>query len=495
MIYVAAYCRVSTDKSDQANSFEAQKRYFREYISVKSEWSLYGIYADEGITGTSTRKRTQFNKMIHDARNGQFSLILTKEVSRFSRNILDTILYTRQLRSVGVGVIFLTDRINTMDPEAEMLLSFLASMAQEESRKTSARVTWGQTRQMERGVVFGPSLLGYTVKGGRIAVNPAEAGTVRLIFHKYALEQAGATEIARYLMQNGYLTHAGNAEWSANSVIKILKNEKYVGDLTQKKSYTPNYLSHEKKKNRGEVPFICHENHHTPIISREVWNMTQERLLRNRKKTNCKCGHSSRYILSGKIKCGECGGTFVCRTKYLADGSKVRRWSCRNAAYGGAASCRIGKLLRDDDGIQMLKTAIESLDLDIAATVQSVVNTVKQVRHGENSDVLQTNREITRLETKKKRLLDSFCSGDISNEEMSALRAQYDGQLAALRASMSLAEASNNQQLPDILDKILTGKMESEAFYRTVLDTLTVYKDGKMDLKLAKFPQVFRFSF
>lgn len=158
MIPVASYCRVSTDKEDQANSFAAQQRYFSQYIRRHPQWELYRIYADEGITGTSTKKRAQFQRMIRDAQAGKFHIILTKEVSRFSRNLLDTIAYTRQLKAMGVSVIFLTDGINTMDPDAELRLSIMASIAQEESRRTSARVKWGQTRQMERGVVFGRSL-------------------------------------------------------------------------------------------------------------------------------------------------------------------------------------------------------------------------------------------------------------------------------------------------------------------------------------------------
>ena len=166
MIMLASYCRVSTDKDDQANSFESQRRYFREYIARQPDWELYKVYADEGITGTSTKKRVQFNQMIHDAHKGKFKLIITKEVSRFSRNILDTIAFTRELKALGVGVLFMNDGINTLDPDSELCLSIMGSIAQEESRKTSARVKWGQTRQMERGVVFGKSMLGYDVKVG-----------------------------------------------------------------------------------------------------------------------------------------------------------------------------------------------------------------------------------------------------------------------------------------------------------------------------------------
>ena len=180
MIKVAAYCRVSTDKDDQANSFESQQRYFREYIDRQPDWELVDVYADEGITGTSTKKRTAFNRMINDAYQGKIQIIVTKEISRFSRNIVDTLTYTREQKQLGVGVRFIIDGIDTMDPESEMLLGIMSAIAQEESRKTSSRVKWGQTRQMERGVVFGPSLLGYDVKGGQLTVNPEGAELVRL---------------------------------------------------------------------------------------------------------------------------------------------------------------------------------------------------------------------------------------------------------------------------------------------------------------------------
>jgi DNA invertase Pin-like site-specific DNA recombinase len=182
MIKVAGYCRVSTDKDDQLNSFQTQKAYFREYIQQNPDWELYAIYADEGITGTSTKKRKEFNRMMNDAYEGKFQIIITKEVSRFSRNILDTIAYTRELRAMGIGVIFATDRIHTLEPESEMILSYIAAQSQEESRRTSARVVWGQTRQMEKGVVFGQSLLGYDVKDGKLSVNPEGAEIVRFSF-------------------------------------------------------------------------------------------------------------------------------------------------------------------------------------------------------------------------------------------------------------------------------------------------------------------------
>ena len=319
MIFVASYCRVSTDSADQTNSFEAQQRYFKEYIDRQPEWELYEIYADEGITGTSTKKRAAFNRMIHDAHMGKFKLIITKEVSRFSRNILDTISYTRELRRLGVGVLFMNDGISTLEPDAELRLSIMGSIAQEESRKTSSRVKWGQIRQMERGVVFGRSLLGYTVKDGRMTVEPEGAALVRLIFNKYGIEKKGTTVIARELREAGYLTYRGNSKWSNSHILKILKNEKYVGDLVQKKTFTPDYLTHAKKYNYGEEELVVIENHHEPIIDRDLWNLVQSEIARRNRHGTLGAGHSNRYVFSGRIKCGACGASFVSRQRKRKD--------------------------------------------------------------------------------------------------------------------------------------------------------------------------------
>ena len=507
MIKVASYCRVSTDKDDQANSFEMQKRYFREYIESHPDWELYEIYADEGITGTTTKKRTQFNRMINDAYEGKFQMIITKEVSRFSRNILDTIAYTRELKAIGIGVIFATDRINTLEPEAEMLLSYLASMAQEESRRTSSRVVWGQTRQMERGVVFGQSLLGYDVKDGILTINPEGAEIVRLIFHKYAVEQVGTSEIARYLTKAGYRTYRGSTKWKSNTVIKILNNEKYVGDLVQKKTYTPDFLTHAKRTNKGQVPFVTIENHHEPIISREVWNIAQERLRQNNKHGEGNGGHSNRYVFSGKIKCGECGSSFVGRFKYLKDGTKIRRWSCGTATHEGTAACDVGKLVRDDDAMQMLKTAIRSLPMDANSIIHNVtalaLEAFQDGEIGTGDDPQRLGLEIERVQQKKEAVLDSYFSGEITKEDMQTLNRRYDGQTEELRQRQKEAELRQRENrdsqtlraaIQSEVSGILNGEIESEVFYKTMLDSLTVFKDRHIELRLNLLPQVFRFA-
>ena len=501
---VAGYCRVSTDRDDQSNSFEAQQRYFREYILQHPDWTLHEIYADEGITGTSTRKRTQFNRMIRDAYEGKFTLILTKEVSRFSRNILDTISYTRELRSIGVGVLFVTDRIHTMEPESEMLLSFLASLAQEESRRTSSRVVWGQTRQMEQGVVFGRSLLGYDVRGGKLSVNPEGAELVRLIFHKYAVEQMSTSAIAAYLTEQGYKTHHGNRNWSASTVTKILNNEKYVGDLVQKKTYTPDFLTHEKRPNRGEVPKIQIISHHEPLISRELWDLTQARLQSNRRHHTGSNGQSTRYGFSGKIRCASCGAVFVRRQKHRKNGSTVCFWSCATAVSGGVKACAIGKTVRDEDAMQMLKTAIRRLPMDMEALVQRVtalaLEAILYEERNSQDDPRQLRSRIDSIRRKKEAVMDSYFSGEITKSEMTTMKEKYTRQITDLQTRIALTQQQKQENrdpealktaLTSAIWDILTGNAESVVFCKTMVERLTVYPDRHMELKLNHLDRVF----
>ncbi len=368
MIGVAAYCRVSTDQTDQVNSLEAQKRYFREYIAREPTWELCGIYADEGISGTERKKRTAFNRMMRDAAEGRFRIILTKEVSRFSRNILDTISCTRQLRACGVGVLFLTDGISTLEPDAELRLSIMASLAQEESRKTSVRVKWGQTRRMEQGVVFGHSLLGYRVKNGSMSVREDEAQTVRKIFRLYTEEGYSSGEIAALLNRAETPKANGESGWNSRHILRILKNEKYAGDLVQKKSCTPDYLSHARKRNCGEEKQIVLRDHHEAIVPRGLWELTQQEIRRRSTGSVGREGGTARSGLSGKICCGECGARFVRRQKRGAGGTTLYRWSCatvvRNGADGERGGCGVSRLLREDDAVSMLRQAMASLKID-----------------------------------------------------------------------------------------------------------------------------------
>ena len=295
MLQVAAYCRVSTDKEDQANSFEAQQRYFREYIQRQPDWELQGIYADEGFSGTSTNKRVEFNKMLHAAELGQIDLIVTKEVSRFTRNTVDALQITRELRRRGVGVLFLNDSLDTRTNDGELRLTIMSSVAQDESRKTSERSKWGQTRSMEKGVVFGGSLLGYDVIGGKMTVNPEGAEVVRLIFHKYLQERKGCSTIARELREAGGeavsfradLTKAEEAKALIDFAVQqyghldILVNNAGISQIKLFTDITPEEWRQMFAANvdgiyhccRAAVPYLVQQHSGTIINVSSIWGL------------------------------------------------------------------------------------------------------------------------------------------------------------------------------------------------------------------------------
>lgn len=499
---VASYCRVSTDRTDQANSFQAQQRYFREYIANRAEWELYEIYADEGITGTSTNKRIQFRRMMEDAHAGKFQLILTKEVSRFSRNILDTIAYTRELKQLGIGVLFMNDGIHTLEPDAELRLSIMGSIAQEESRKTSSRVKWGQLRQMERGVVFGRSLLGYDVRNGQLIIKPEEAETVRWIFHQYGVEKKGTSAIAKTLMEAGVRTARDGSNWSSNRIIRMLKNEKYVGDLVQKKTYTPDYLTHIKCQNRGAEPLVTIRNHHEGIVDRELWDLVQSELQqRSGGKNNG--GFNRKFALSGKIRCGECGAPFVARKKYRRDGSWYRRWHCRTVVQEGMQrrdapqmGCGVGRLLRDDQAMLMLQQIMQALPLNRKWVIDNVTSLVQKSLL---VDAVEKERyagrlmqELQQLNRKQEAVLDAYFSGTISREEWDVMRDRIARQrtectirLHAVQLRPAATETGRAlEELRQNIIEIVSGETIAEAFFEHILEQMVVFRDKRVEIRL-----------
>lgn len=508
---VAAYCRVSTDRDDQANSFESQQRYFRAYIQRQPGWELYEIYADEGITGTSTKKRAAFNRMIADARQHRFGLIVTKEISRFARNTLDSIGYTRELKRIGVGVLFLNDNINTLQESSEFILTIRASQAQEESRATSSRVKWGQTRRMEQGVVFGRSLLGYDVKEGKLSVNPQGAAIVRLIFHKYVCEHKGTTTIARELREAGVRTLRGRTDWRGSTVLKILRNEKYCGDLKQKKTYTPDYLTHQKKYNHGEEAFVFLRDHHEPIVNRALWDEAQRELSRRDRDGALGAGHGNRYPLSGKIKCGGCGKSFVSRGRRRKDGTRYRVWRCGTATAlgkcradgaGRPVGCDVGYQLRDEAAIDALRQAVASLELDTQSLTDRLTGVVLaakgQTRRTERERLEGLRRERAALLEKKKGVLDAYLSRRISDADLQLMNGEYDRRLAALTAQLEAAAtpdaAALEEEIRSRVGAILGGQTATDNFYGNLLDHITARPDRRLEVHLKHLPQTWVFS-
>ena len=508
MTRVAGYCRVSTERQDQANSFVAQQRYFREYIARNSDWELFDIYADEGASGTTTYKRFQFNRMMNDARRKCFDLILTKEVSRFSRNILDTIAYTRALKALGIGVIFMNDGLNTMDSDAELRLSIMGSIAQEESRKISERVKWGQTRQMEQGVVFGRSMLGYDVSDGKLILNKEGAEIVKRIFYQYGVEKKSTTMIAKELQEDGIRTTSGNSIWTGSYILKILKNEKYIGDLIQKKTITPDYLSHAKKYNHGEEKMVVIQNHHEPIISRTLWDIVQQEVERRRRAISSKAC-SNRYPLSGKILCAECGATFVSRTKTRTGGSSYKVWRCQTASKEGREKtdlsglirgCDIGKQIPDDLAMSMVKYTISNLKLDWLKLRELVMNLVVAAIYNEKIPDPKLKEKEQVLQKKKIDAIDAYLSNLITKDELLQMKSLYDNELRLLQKQ----EAHNSDsfvmhkdalviKMNSLLDLVSHEDIGAKALCK-LLEYMKVQRDGTVLIKLNDSDCVWKFK-
>lgn len=509
---VAAYCRVSTDNEDQANSFESQQRYFRQYIERNPDWELYAIFADEGISGTNTKKRKEFNRMIECAKNGDFDLIITKEISRFARNTLDSIFYTRDLKKHGVGVIFMNDNINTLDGDAELRLAIMSSIAQEESRKTSERVKWGQKRQMEQGVVFGRSMLGYDVKDGKMTINEEGAKIVRLIFHKFVDEGKGTHVIARELREEG-IEPMRVKEWQNTVILRVIRNEKYCGDLVQKKTYTPDFLSHEKKYNRGQEEFVILKDHHEPIISRELFDKANRILDAKSLSQEGKAKHSNRYPFSGKIKCGRCGASYVARYKTRKDGSRYKAWRCYEAANhgkphidkaGNQVGCS-GESIRNEDAIYLLYLVCKELKINRQKVVDNLTKTIDAIMRidltGTSTSALSDKIE----EAKKKRtgLIDLYTSGDIDKTEFTALRAKYDEDIEKLKSTMEGIEQQQamilkqQELMADIknaIDELINGIQYEDEYYTQILDKMVINDKNHIDVYLKMLPHKWSFT-
>lgn len=503
---VAAYCRVSTDHEDQANSFESQQRYFRQYIHYHPDWELYGIFADEGLSGTTTKKRKEFNRMIACALSGEFDLIVTKEISRFARNTLDSISYTRELKRHGVGVIFMNDNINTLDGDAELRLAIMSSIAQEESRKTSERVKWGQKRQMEQGVVFGRSMLGYDVADGKMTINEEGARVVRLIFHKFVNEGKGTHVIARELREEG-ISPMRVKEWSNTVILRLIRNEKYCGDLVQKKTYTPDFLSHDKKYNRGQEEFVIIKDHHEPIISRSLFDEANRILDERSGSQTGKSKHSNRYAFSGKIKCGCCGSSFVARHKPRKDGSKYKSWRCFRAVkygpphtdpQGNQVGCT-GKSLRNEDAIHIMYLVTQSLQYDKDKVIGNLLSIIRSViaQDSTGSDVERVKGQIERIEQQRGRLLELYMNGDISRDEFITARAKCDDDIKerfqiidSIEKQQELVrkESELMQAITDAVNEIAAGVRYEDEFYRQLLDKMVVHSPEHIEVYLNLLP-------
>lgn len=347
---VAAYARVSTDSDEQLSSYEAQVDFYTRHIKSNPEWEFAGVYTDEGISGTNTKKRDGFNRMVADALAGRIDLILTKSISRFARNTVDTLTAIRKLKEKKVEVYFEKENIYTLDAKGEVMITIMSSLAQEESRSISENVTWGKRRSMEEGKfsLAYKHFLGYE-KGedGLPQIVEKEAETVREIYRLF-LEGKTVRMIAEHLTGRGVPTPMGKTNWSVSTIMSILTNEKYKGDALLQKTYTADFLTKRIKKNHGEVPQYYIQNSHPAIIDQETFELVQQEIERRHPKRR-QLHQSSPF--AAKIICGDCGGYYG--RKVWHSNSKHRKyiWRC-NKKYQISAPCSTPNL---DESI--LKTA------------------------------------------------------------------------------------------------------------------------------------------
>lgn len=324
---VAGYARVSTDSDEQFTSYAAQVDYYTNFIKGNSHWEFVKVYTDEGISGTNTKKREGFNSMIADAVNGKIDLIITKSVSRFARNTVDSLVTIRKLKEHNVEVYFEKENIYTFDGKGELLLTIMSSLAQEESRSISQNVTWGQRKRFADGKVSLPykHFLGYE-KGedGIPKIVPEQAEIVRTIYRQYMLGKS-ITAICRHLESKGIKTPAGKEKWRESTVFSILQNEKYKGDALLQKEFTVDFLQKKKKKNEGEVPQYYVEGSHEPIIPPQDFDLVQAEIKR---RSELGRKYSASSIFSTKLICGDCGGYYGSKVWHSTDKYRKTIWQC-----------------------------------------------------------------------------------------------------------------------------------------------------------------------
>lgn len=434
---VAAYCRVSTDSEEQLNSYNAQKAYYTQYITSRTDWSLVAIYADEGISGTSLRNRTNFNRMISACRRRRIDLIITKSLSRFARNTVDCLETVRLLKGLGIGVIFEKENINTLTETSEFLITLFSGFAQAESESLSKNVAWGHRKSMEAGNAHIPYsvTLGYR-KGvdGKMEIDPEQARIVQQIFRLYL---AGSTldGIKNALERSGIPTPTGKHIWSIGTIRNILGNELYIGDALRQKTYVTDCISKKIKKNDGELPMYYIRDHHPAIVSRELFQQVQaERTRRaSRRKVMTKTNktelgkYSGKYALTERMFCGECGSPYR-RITWTSHGKKRIVWRCTSRLEHGTRYCR------------------QSPSIPEPALHSAIVNALNNfAKENHIDDTISHIIEETAVET---------CSSDTTSSiqnQITALERQQRDLLELVLADMENAELAD--QLQALMDK------------------------------------------
>ena len=469
-IRVAAYCRVSTKQEEQLNSYEVQKKFYTEKINSNPEWQMVGIFADKGITGTSVLKRDEFNKMIKLCKNKKIDMILVKSISRFARNTVDCLHYTRMLKALGVDVFFEEQGIHSIKSDAEFYISIYGTIAQSESENISVNVKWGKLQSAKEGkVVFSyKNFLGYR-KGadGNPEIDEEQAETVRIIYDRF-LAGDSLNQIAEKLQNEQRLSPAGKSEWSTSTIRSILSNEKYKGDAIINKTFTVDCLTKEVRKNRGERPKYYVENSHPAIIDAETFGRAQEELARRigKKKikeigTKTEQGkYSSKYALTELLICGECHTPYR-RCTWTAHGRKRIVWRCVKRLDYGKKYCHNSPTLEENslqtaivNAIQKFAQQDPQLLKNLKFHIENGINYTK--REGEDVEIklrLATiEKEINELfNTISVDTIESF--DEKKAEELLAEKNKLQAELDRL-AELHQKDKNNQSHIGEIMDLI-----------------------------------------
>ncbi|EGD45816.1 Resolvase domain [Ruminiclostridium papyrosolvens DSM 2782] len=391
---VAAYCRVSTELEEQQSSYQAQVDHYTRAIQTNPKWIFAGIYADEGISGTNTKKRVEFNRMIEDCMAGRIDMIITKSISRFARNTLDCISYIRQLRERNIAVYFEKENINTLDGAGELLITILGSLAQEESRSLSTNTRWGVVHRFQQGKIYvnHNKFLGYTKnENGDLVIVPEEAVLVKRIFRLY-LEGESIINIKKKLEEEGITTVTGREKWSTSVIDKMLSNEKYMGDALLQKTYTVDYLTKKRVKNNGIVPQYYVEDSHEAIIPKPLYYRVQEEKSRRaelHKGKKGKAKYSSQFALTEILTCAECGSHYR-RTTWAKNGKKQIVWRCINRLEHGTKVCQYSPTLKE-----------KSVEVTVMEVINSVINGHRKFTDTLKGNILTAINEKTELPLQK----------------------------------------------------------------------------------------------
>ena len=486
-IRVAVYCRVSTDSEEQETSYEAQVSHYTEYIKSKPEWQMVEVYADDGISGTNTAKRDEFNRMIADCEAGKIDMVITKSISRFSRNTLDCLKYTRKLKALNIAVFFEKENINTLDSKGEVLLTIMASLEQQESESLSANVRMGiQFRNQQGKVQINHNwFLGYTKDAdGNLVIDPEQAEIVRRIYREY-LEGASFLQIKRSLEADGIPNGAGHLKWHESNIHQILTNEKYIGDALLQKTYTVSILDKKRAANNGEMPKYYVDGSHEAIIDRDVFMKVKAEIARraNLNPDGKRRVYSSKYALSGMVFCGHCGDIYR-RVKWNNRGCKSTVWRCVSRVLKKDVDFDCPARTIKEDVLQgAIVTAVNDAyarkNIVTAGLKQNIESTV----FGDLEDRLAlVDKELADLQTQMISVSGDDTAVDALGEQIDGLRAERQSILAEAAERSDLQERMND--MIAFLDEMPTMLTEySDAITRRLVEKITIF-DEKIVVEL-----------